>query len=125
MYFAGRIEHTGPLFKDLMILKLYDKISLENCKFVNKSLKNELPSVLNNRFTLSALSHDHFTRASTIGYLIVPSYSIKTYGRYSIITNSVYIWNHLQSQHKDLLLHTLTFNQLKDTLTKYFIKNYT
>ena len=46
MYYAGRIEQTGPLFKELLtILKSYDKIYLENCKFVNKSLKNDLPSV--------------------------------------------------------------------------------
>ena len=124
MYFVGRLEHTGPLFKDLTILKLYDKVYLENCKFVSKSLKYDLPFVLNNRFSISTFSHDHFTRASSLGYLKVPFHNTKAYGRYSIITNSVYIWNYIQSQNKEVLLHTLSYNKLKDTLTKYFIKKY-
>ena len=52
MSFQSRDSHTGPLFKVSKILKSFDKTALENCIFINKSLKELLPSIFNN-FLLS------------------------------------------------------------------------
>ena len=124
MYFQERNAHTGPLFKDLGILKLFDKVSLENCKLISKSLRKELPAVLNNCFTLSSNVHNHYTRLSNLGLLNVPSHNTKTYGRYSVSVNAIYIWNYLQNQFTDLIFSNLTTNKLKEILKNYFINRY-
>ena len=124
MYFLKRNAHTGPLFKDSGILKLFDKTSLENCKLISKSLKKELPAVLNNLFTLTSNVHNHRTRLSNLGILNVPAHNTKTYGRYSVSVNAIYIWNHLQHQFNDFIFSNLTTNKLKEILKNYFINNY-
>ena len=124
MYFLNRNDHTGPLFKDLGVLKLYDRIAIENCKFINMSLNNELPTVLNNWFTFPSDIHHHNTRTSTKGVLSIPSHCTKLYGRYSVSVNAVYTWNYLQSQHKNILLYKLTTTKLKTILLNFFLNKY-
>ena len=80
----SRNSHRGPLFKVSKILKSFDKTALENCIFISKSLKGLLPSIFNNWFKFSFESHSHDTRWSNLGYLKIPSYHTKTYGRYSM-----------------------------------------
>ena len=87
MFFQSRNSHTGPLFKVSKILKSFDKKTLKNCIFISKSLKELLPSILNNWFKFYFESHSHDTRWSNLGY--------KTYDRYSMFVNSIYVWNHL------------------------------
>ena len=102
MFFQGRNSHTGPLLKVSKILKSFDKTALENCIFISKSLKGLLPPVFNSWFKFSFELHSHDTRWSNLGYLKIPSYRTKTYGRYSMFVNSIYVWNHLQSCHQVL-----------------------
>ena len=94
MFFQSRNSHTGPLFKVSKILKSYDKTALENCIFISKSLKGLLITGavidnFNNWFKFSFESHSHDTRWSNFGYLKIPSYRTKTYGRYSMFINAV------------------------------------
>ena len=63
------------------ILKSCDKTALENCIFISKSLKGLLPSIFNNWFKFSFETHSHDARWSNLGYLKMPSYDTKTYGR--------------------------------------------
>ena len=103
MFFQSRNSHIGPLFKVSKILKSFDKTALENCIFISKSLKELLSSIFNNWFNFFFFdSHSHDTRWSNLGYLKIPSYRTKTYGRYSMFVNSIYVWNHLQSCHQVL-----------------------
>ena len=46
IYFLNHNAHTSPLFRDLNILKLSDKIALENCLFISKYFKKRLPQSL-------------------------------------------------------------------------------
>ena len=62
MFFQSRNSHTVPLFKVSKILKSFDKAALENCIFINKSLKGLLPSIFNNWFKVSFESHSHDTK---------------------------------------------------------------
>ena len=101
MFFQSRNSHTGPLFKMSKILKSFNKTALENCIFISKSLKGLLPSIFYNWFKFSFETHSHDTRWSNLGYLKIPSYHTKTYGRYSMFVNSIYVWNHLQSCHQN------------------------
>ena len=57
MFFQSRNSHAGPLFKVSKILKSFDKIALENCIFISKSLKGLLLSIFNNWFKFSFESH--------------------------------------------------------------------
>ena len=91
MFFQSRNFHTGPLFKVCKILKSFDKTALENCIFISKSLKVLLPSIFNNWFKFSFQSHSDDTRWSNLGYLKIPSYHTKTYGRYSMFVNSIHV----------------------------------
>ena len=50
IHFKGKFDHTSSLFFEFNIIKLPHKISIENCLFVSKSLKNQLPEIFNNWF---------------------------------------------------------------------------
>ena len=101
MLFQSRNSHTGPLFKDSEILKSFDKTAFENCIFISKSLKGLLPPDFISWFRFSFVRHSHDTRWSNPGSLKIPSYHIKTYGRYSML-NTIYVWNHLQKCHQNV-----------------------
>ena len=124
MFFQSRNSHTGPLFKVSKILKSFDKTALENCIFISKSLKGLLPSIQNNWFKFSFESHSHDTRWSNHGYLKMPSYHTKTYGRYSMFLNSIYVCNHLQSCHENVILHQLRAKKLKEILITFSLNRY-
>ena len=52
--FDSRNAHSNPLFHRNELVKLHDKTIIENCLFISKSVKFDLPSILNNRlFRLS------------------------------------------------------------------------
>ena len=48
IHFKGKFHHSSYLFSESNIIKLPDKISIENCLFVSKSLNIELPEIFNN-----------------------------------------------------------------------------
>ena len=50
-------------------MKLHDKIVIENCLFINKSMNFDLPSIFNNWFTFSSESHRYKTSCSFKGFL--------------------------------------------------------
>ena len=121
MFFQSRNFHTGSLFKVYKILKSFDKTALGNCIFIRKSLKELLPAIFNNWLSFFFLSHTlmHDTRWSNLGYLKIPSYRNKTYGRYSVFVSSIYSWSHLQSCNQNVILH-----QLKEILITFFLNRY-
>ena len=122
--FQSRNSHTGPFFKVSKILKSFDKTALENCIFISKSLKVLLPSIFNNWFNFSFESHSHDTRLSNLGYLKIPSYHSKTYGRYSMFVNSICVWNHLPSCYQNVIFDQLRTNKLKEILITFFLNRY-
>ena len=124
MFFQSRNSHTGPLFKVSKILKSFYKKALENCIFISKSLQGLSPSVFNNWFKFSFESHSHDTRWSNLGYLKISFYRTKTYDRYSMFVNSIYVWNHLQSCHQNVIFHQLRANKLKEILITFFLNRY-
>ena len=94
-FFLRREAHTNPLFKDFNILKLHDKIALENSIFIHKSFKHQLPQPFDNWFGLSSNFHTHNTRWSNLGCLNVPSHRTKLYGRNSVCISAIFTWNYL------------------------------
>ena len=124
MFFENRNSHTGPLLEVSKILKSFDKTALENCIFISKSFKRLLPSIFNNWFKFSFQSLSHNARWSNHGYLKIPSYCTKTYGRYSMYVNSIYVWNHLQRCHQNVVFHQLRASKLKEIFITFFLNSY-
>ena len=124
MFFQNRNSNTSPLFKVYRIVKSFDKTALENCIFISKSLKGLLPSIFNNWFNISFELHSHDTGWSNLGYLKIPSHPTKTYGRYSIFVNSIYVWNYLQRCHQNVIFYQLRANTLKAILITFFLNRY-
>ena len=56
-----RNSHTSLLFKENVILKLIDKVQLENILFVNKCINNLLPPIFNDWFTFVSAQHTYQT----------------------------------------------------------------
>ena len=71
IYFLNHNADTSPLFRDLNILKLPDKIALENCLFINKYFSKCLPTIFKNWSTLSSDFHTCNTW-SNLGCIVVP-----------------------------------------------------
>ena len=105
----------------VLYLKSFDRALLENCIFISKPWKGILPSIFKNWFKFSFESHSHDTRWSNLGYLKIPSYYTKTYGRYSMLMSSIYVWNHLHSCYQNDIFHQLRANKLKEVLINFFL----
>ena len=44
----------------------------------------------------------------------IPSHQAMTYGRYSMFVNTIYVWNHSQSCHHNVIIHKMSTNKLRD-----------
>ena len=124
MYLLNHNTHTAPLFKDSNILKLLDKIALENCIFTKYYFNQTLPTPFKNWFTLSTDSHTHNTRWSNLGCLKILPHKTKIYGRQSVNISAIYIWNYLQRTHKNIMCYQLSLTRLKKLILQYYFSNY-
>ena len=124
MYFLNRNAHTTPLFKDSNILKFPDKIALENCIFIKNYFNQTLPTPFKNWFTLSTDSHTHNTRWSDLGCLKIPPHKTAIYGRQSVNISAIYIWNYLQSHHRNIMFHHLSLTRRKKLIMQYYFSKY-
>ena len=97
-------SHASLIFKKPEILNPFNKAALENCIFLSKFLKGLLPPAFDSCFKFSFESHSHDTKWANLGYHKIPFYCTV---RYSVILDAIYIWNHLQSCHQNLLFHQL------------------
>ena len=62
--FQSRDFHSSPLFRSNNILKLEDKILIENILFINKSFNNLLPPIFKSWFTFCSDLHNYHTVSS-------------------------------------------------------------
>ena len=119
MNFQSRDSHSSPLFKSNHILKLEDKILIENILFTNKSLNNLLPPIFKNWFTFCSDVHNYHTFSTTADKIFKSSYRSDSYGKNSITLGAINSWNktHLSS----VISHLKHSPQRK--LKVYFLKN--
>ena len=118
MHFLKRNAHTSNLFKNLNILKLPDKVSLENCILICKYFNQFLPKSFENWLTLATASHTYSTRWSNKGCLKIPPHKTKIYERHSVNISSIYTWNYLQKLHINILFYQLPLTKLKSLIKK-------
>ena len=57
--FKEHNAHSSPLFHYSKIIKIADKVKIENCLFINKYTNNKLPSIFTNWFPFSSLFHNY------------------------------------------------------------------
>ena len=120
--FKPRNCHTSPLFKENVILKLIDKVHLENILFVNKCINNLLPPIFNDWFTLVSAQHSYQTSSSTKEKLFKPPFKTISYGKNSVVASSIQSWNN--AQQKLGSLKTLPSAKIKKLITDEVLKNY-
>ena len=122
--FAERLSHTSPLFSKSKILKFYDKVSIENCIFISKSLSNQLPVFFQGWFLFCSSTHNHHLRSSNLGVIKVPSFKTKSHGRLSFRINAIYTWNNLQKMFKDFSFCNSNYTKIKAVLKSYYLNQY-
>ena len=87
--------HSSPFFKENDIIKFHEKIKIDNVIFVNKSLNNMLPSILNNWFKFCSEIHNYETTSSANNLLYKQSYRTNTYGKFSVKIIAIESWNEI------------------------------
>ena len=124
MNFQSRDSHSSLLFKSNHILKLEDKILIENTLFINKSFNNLLPPVFKSWFTFCSEIHNYQTISSTADKIFKPSYRTDSYGKNSITIGAINSWNKTQHQFSNLSLKTYSPTKIKSLLFKICIGKY-
>ena len=125
MNFKDKLFHSNPLFSSNNILKLGDKITLENIIFVNKPINRQVPSIFYDWFTFSGNLHRYETCWSVTNHLNIPTFRTQKYGHFSIRTSAICSWNYTQDMlKKKFSLKHSTPNRIKYFLTKLFTNSY-
>ena len=58
IYVKGKFDHTSSLFSESRLIKLPEKLSLENCLFTSKSLNSQLSEIFNSWFAFLLIHID-------------------------------------------------------------------
>jgi len=124
MEFLPRRSHTSKKFNEIGIIKFHDHIKIENCLFINNCINEKVPAIFKDWFTLVFETHNHATRHSNAGTIVIKRYQTKRFGRLSFINSAINHWNYLQKQFKEKIFYNLKTHQLKSLLKKYFIDSY-
>ena len=104
------------LFKSNHILKLEDKILIENILFINNNL---LPAIFKNLFTFCSDVQNYQTVSSTSDKIFKPSFRTNSFEKYSVTIGAINSWNKIQYQFHNLSLKTYSPSKLKG----YSLKN--
>ena len=105
------------------IIKLPDKIIMENCLFISKSISFNLPPIFNHCLTFSSDSHNYETSSFSKGLLKVKNANTKKCGREAMTNNAVSSWNNIQKVISSHVLRDLSHSKLKSLLVRYFLKS--
>ena len=79
--FKEHNAHSSPLFHHSKIIKIADKVKIENCLFINKYTNNKLPSIFNNWFIFSSMYYNYQTSFAFKGNLQMPSVQTTSCGK--------------------------------------------
>ena len=61
IHFKECNAHSAPLLFKSKVVKLPDKIKIENCLFISKYVNNKLPTIFNSWFIFSSTYHNYET----------------------------------------------------------------
>ena len=124
IYFKERNAHIAPLIFKSKIMKLPDKIKIENCLFISKYVNNKLPPIFNSWFIFSSTFHNYETSFAAKGHLKIPAVTTATYGKGTFISMATKTWNNTQSQIKDPMINNFSLNKLNIFLFDFYLNLY-
>ena len=124
IHFKERNAHSAPLFFKSKIVKLPDKIKIENCLFISNYVNNKLPPIFNSWFIFSSTCHNYETSFAAKGHLKIPTVTTTTYGKRAFIGMATKAWDNTQSQIKDPMINTFSPNKLKIFLFDFYLNLY-
>ena len=122
--FKERNPHSSPLFHYSKIIKVADKVKIENCLFINKHTNNKLPSIFTNWFTFSSMSHNYQTSFASKGSLQIPSVQTTSYEKNGFAYSVIRTWNDIQKEMKGIMLNTFSLAKLKSLLIEFYLNMY-
>ena len=100
IHFKEHNAHTAPLFFKSKIVKLPDKIKIENCLFIWKYVNNKLPPIFNNWFIFSSTFHNYETSFAAKGHLKIPTVTTATYSKGAFISMATKTCNNTKAKLK-------------------------
>ena len=124
MNFPSRDSHSGPLFKCNHILKLENKIFIENILFINKKFNNLPPPIFESCFTFCSDVRNYQIVSSTSDKMFKPLYRTDSFGKNSKTIGAIIRCNQTPHQFSNLSLKTYSATKIKSLLSKKCIKNY-
>ena len=122
--FKERNAHSSPLFHYSKIIKIVDKVKIENCLFINKYNNNELPSIFSTWFTFSSMSHNYQTSFASKRNLQMLSVQTTSYGKKTFVYMVIKTWNYIQKEMKGVMLNTFSLVKLKSLLIEFYLNMY-
>ena len=120
--FAHFNATTKILYYNSKILKFSDIVILSNFAYVHNSLKDNLPSVLNNNFFFSKNVHNYNTRGSSLNKIMLPKAKTNVYGLKSIRYASSIAWNNIVSCFGDTNLLMKSKHYCKKVITQHLLE---
>ena len=114
--FKGRNAHSSPLFHYSKIIKIEDKVKIENCLFIKKYTNNKLPSISTNWCTFSSFASK--------GNLQIPSLQATSHGKNAFVYMVIRTWNYIQKEMKGVMLYTFSLAKLKSLLIEFYLNMY-
>ena len=106
-----------------MLIKVADKVKIENCLFINKYTNIKLPSIVTNWFAFSSMSHNYQTSFASKVSLQIPSVQT-TYGKNGFVYSVIRTWNDIQKEMKGVTLNTFSLAKLKSLLIEFYLNMY-
>ena len=123
MNFQSRDCHPSPLFRSSHILKLEDKILIENILFISKSFNNLLLPVFKSCFIFCSDVHNYHTVSFTVDKIFKPFYTTDSYEKNSNTLGTINSWNKTQHQFSNLSIKTSRPTKIKRFRFKKYIGN--
>ena len=91
---------ADPLYLKSDILKLKDVINLNNCQLAFDFFSESLPKPLQKLLIKTQDTHNHNTRSTDANQLAMPQVRTENYGKNSIHSKTVSIWNQILAKLK-------------------------
>ena len=113
-----------PLYKTSRLLKFCDSIKLQNFLYVFDCLKNTVPNVLRQTFTLITSRHGYNTRGASCNQVVIPKVRTLVYGIRSITYQSAQFWNFIVNLFPQINFLRKSKLTSKKVITKYLIEVY-
>ena len=119
--------HILFLFYWFKLLSFFDFVKYLNIIFLFKLLNHKLPLPLLQSLKYKRLNDTdrHNVIRCKSGLLKIPEVTTVTYGNYSILYQSILVWNEIQKFLAYDDISTIALDRLKDLTKLYFLSSYT